>query len=65
MGHDFLGSFKMKKKSMFSTSWIPIFIKCLLSNKGRQSHLKLAEWWFREVSFLFEEIGRGLEVGAQ
>lgn len=55
----------MKKKSMFSTSWIPVFIKCLLSNKGRQSHLELAEWWPREVTFLFEEIGRGLEVGAQ
>lgn len=50
---------------MFSTYWIPIVIKCLLSNKGRQSHLGLAEWWPREGTFLFEEIGRGLEVGAQ
>lgn len=55
----------MKKKSMFSSSWIPVFIKCLLSNKGRPSHLELAEWWPREVTFLFDEIDRGLEVGAQ
>lgn len=56
---------KKRKKSMFSTYWIPIFIKCLLSNKGRQSHLGLAEWWPREVTFLLEETGRGLEIGAQ
>lgn len=50
---------------MFSTYWIPILINCLLSNKGRQSHLGLAEWWPREVTFLFEGIGRRLEVRVQ
>lgn len=62
--YDFLGSYEMKK-CMFSTHWIPILIKCLLSNKCRQSHLGLAQRWPREVTFLFKERGVGVEVGAQ
>lgn len=57
----FLGSYEMKK-SMFPTHWIPVLIKCLLSNKCRHSHLGLAQWCPRQGTFLFKERGMGVEV---